>query len=131
MRFLLAALTALLLAVPAIAPAWAVTDTLDAAPTVAPSALLSGISSPGPKPRPHRSSAPHRTGISAGGSHSRHHAPVKPSGKAQASGQMVSFNEKTHKYHEAGCRYYGCGACDEMPLSQALAAGGIPCQKCH
>jgi PBP1b-binding outer membrane lipoprotein LpoB len=50
---------------------------------------------------------------------------------AQAEVHMVSMNVKSRKYHEPGCRYYGCNSCDEVGLDEAVAAGGIPCKKCH
>ena len=86
MRLIIIALAALLLAVPAIAPtAFAVTDTLDAAPTVAPSTLLNGGTTPAPgKPTPHRTTAPHRV-VPTKPTHPIHHtrnpvhvAPTKP-----------------------------------------------------
>jgi PBP1b-binding outer membrane lipoprotein LpoB len=50
---------------------------------------------------------------------------------AKAEVHLVSMNVKSHKYHEPGCRYYGCHSCDEMSLEEAIAAGGVPCKKCH
>jgi uncharacterized protein YxeA len=43
---------------------------------------------------------------------------------------LVSLNTKSGKYHEPGCRYYGCGNCTEVPRSQAEVAG-VPCKICH
>lgn len=50
---------------------------------------------------------------------------------AQAEVNMVSMNVKSRKYHEPGSRYYGCNSCDEVGLDEAIAAGGVPCKKCH
>lgn len=51
--------------------------------------------------------------------------------KSKAAANMVSMNVKSGKFHEPGCRYYGCGNCQEMPLSEAEAQGGVPCKVCH
>lgn len=51
--------------------------------------------------------------------------------KAQAGAHMVSMNQNSRKYHEAGCRYYGGKNSLELSLADAEAQGGIPCKICH
>lgn len=45
----------------------------------------------------------------------------------------VAYNTKTHKYHYLSCRWAkACTRnCIDMPLGQAIDAGGIPCKVCH
>lgn len=58
--------------------------------------------------------------------------PAKPAREAsQAQAHFVSMNIKSRKYHEFGCRYYGCNSCEDVSLTDAQAAGGVPCKKCH
>jgi hypothetical protein len=49
----------------------------------------------------------------------------------EADADLVSYNVRSHKYHEPSCRYYGCGNCEEMPRGEAVARDGIPCQVCR
>lgn len=55
-------------------------------------------------------------------------AKAKP--KPEKGAQMVSINSKTGKYHEPGCRYYGCKNCVTVTISEAQARG-VPCKVCH
>lgn len=48
-----------------------------------------------------------------------------------AAGGSVSLNSHSLKYHEPGCRYFGCGNCEPTSLEQANARGGVPCKLCH
>lgn len=48
---------------------------------------------------------------------------------AGASG-LVSLNQRSGKYHEPGCPYYGCRNCVDVPRSQAQSSG-VPCRVCH
>lgn len=53
-----------------------------------------------------------------------------PAPKAEASQDLVSMNQRSGKYHEPGCRYYGCGNCLEVPRAEAERSG-VPCKVCH
>lgn len=42
----------------------------------------------------------------------------------------VSYNTETRKYHEPGCRYYGCANCEGVSRAYA-ESNGKPCEICH
>lgn len=44
--------------------------------------------------------------------------------------ETVSFNVKSHKYHNSSCRYFNCKSCIKMKRQQAIKKGGVPCKVC-
>jgi micrococcal nuclease len=50
--------------------------------------------------------------------------------KTETGADLVSLNTRSGKYHEPGCRYYGCANCREVSRAEAQAQG-VPCKVCH
>jgi hypothetical protein len=101
---------------------------IDAAPTVAPSNYLqqggpeTGVT-PRHSPRPPR--------IQTNPSKPRHSRASHPTQAASNDDHVVSYNRRSHKFHERSCRYWNKRAATQMLESQAIAEGGKPCHLCH
>lgn len=44
--------------------------------------------------------------------------------------EIVSFNVRSHKYHNSACRYFNCKSCIKIEKKEAIKRGGIPCKVC-
>ena len=102
---------------------------IDTAPTVAPSAYLQqGGPDTGTAPR--RSPRPLHT-PSTKPLQPHHRRTTKPVAPDTQSDHRVSYNARSRKFHEEGCRYWSGRAGTQMMMSEAIAKGGKPCHLCH
>jgi hypothetical protein len=44
---------------------------------------------------------------------------------------LVSYNKNTGKYHNSGCRYWGCKNCTTITREEAKRRGGVACKVCN